>query len=108
LLIETVGPGYCHFPHDRPESWFEQLTSENLVVEKVAGQVVRKWKPIRGRANEALDCRVYAYAALNGLYITRRLKLEYQAEILAQQTGKQPAQAVKTRSKVRRGSWMEG
>src|SRR5690606_639559 len=31
LLIEEPGPGYCHFPHDRPEAWFDQLTSESLM-----------------------------------------------------------------------------
>lgn len=58
------GPGYCHFPDDRPEEWFNQLTAEKLVTRYVRGQPVREWKkPDRAR-NEALDCRVYAYAAL--------------------------------------------
>lgn len=97
LLIEEPGPGYCHFPHDRPEAWFDQLTSESLMVTKVAGVNVRKWVLQRGRANEALDCRVYAYAALHGLYHTRRFKMERQAEVIAnlilsmQETKKKPA-----------------
>lgn len=57
-------PGYCHFPSDRDESYFEMLTAERLVVRYVKGQPVREWhKPDRAR-NEALDCRVYALAAL--------------------------------------------
>lgn len=75
LLIEDVGSGFCHFPVDRPENWFEQLTSESLMVEKKGGFNVRRWHLPRGRANEALDCRVYAYAALCGLYATRKLNL---------------------------------
>lgn len=58
------GPGYCHFPEDRNEEWFNQLTAEKLVTRYVRGQPIREWKkPDRAR-NEAMDCRVYAYAAL--------------------------------------------
>lgn len=56
--------GYCHFPADRDEEWFKQLTAEKLTVRYVKGQPIREWvKPDRAR-NEALDCRVYALAAL--------------------------------------------
>lgn len=59
-----VGPGYCHFPADRDEEWFKQITAEKLTTRYVKGQAVREWrKPDRAR-NEALDCRNYAYAAL--------------------------------------------
>lgn len=58
------GPGYCHFPADRDEEWFKQITAEKLVVRYIKGQPVREWtKPDKAR-NEALDCRNYAYAAL--------------------------------------------
>lgn len=83
LLIADPGPGYCHFPHDRPEGWFEQLTSEQLVVEKKMGTKVRLWRLPKGLANEALDCRVYAYAALQGLYHTRRFDMNRQYELIA-------------------------
>lgn len=57
-------PGYCHFPADRGEDYFKQLTAERLVIRYVKGQPVREWhKPDKAR-NEALDCRVYALAAL--------------------------------------------
>jgi len=79
LLVENPGPGYCHFPADRPAGWFDQLTSERLVIERRNGVSVRKWVLQKGRANEAIDIRVYAYAALHGLYHTRKLKLERQA-----------------------------
>lgn len=59
-----AGPGYCHFPADRDEEWFKQITAEKLTTRYVKGQAVREWrKPDRAR-NEALDCRNYAYAAL--------------------------------------------
>ncbi|MBL8577733.1 MAG: phage terminase large subunit family protein [Mesorhizobium sp.] len=54
------------------------------MVQRVAGANVRRWVLQAGRANEALDCRVYAYAALHGMYHTRRLKLERQAQALAE------------------------
>ncbi|MET3665914.1 phage terminase large subunit GpA-like protein [Caulobacter sp. 1776] len=67
LLKPDPGAGYMHFPSDRDLDYFHQLLAEKIKVEKVAGIKIRKWEPIKGRANEALDCRVYAYAALCGL-----------------------------------------
>lgn len=75
LLVEEPGPGYAHFPVGRPDAYFEQLTSERLTIERKAGATSRKWVKPSGRANEALDARVYAYAALHGLYRTRKLNL---------------------------------
>lgn len=57
-------PGYCEFPAGRDAEYFQQLTAEKMTLRYVKGQAVREWsKPDRAR-NEALDCRVYAYAAL--------------------------------------------
>jgi phage terminase large subunit GpA-like protein len=61
--VTKPGPGYCHFPKDRPEEWFLQLTAEQLITAVVAGRPIRAWKRIRPR-NEGLDCRIYAHAAL--------------------------------------------
>jgi len=56
--------GYCRFPMGRDEEYFKQLTAEKMVTRYKQGQAVRSWiKPNTAR-NEALDCRVYAYAAL--------------------------------------------
>lgn len=56
-------PGYVHFPQ-YGEEWFKQLTAEHLVrtINK-KGYAVYEWQAKRPR-NEALDCRVYARAAL--------------------------------------------
>jgi phage terminase large subunit GpA-like protein len=63
-LAQVVhGPGYCHFPTNREEDYFKQLTAEQLKTRFVKGFPVREWHQMRPR-NEALDCRVYAYAAL--------------------------------------------
>lgn len=64
LNVLRPGPGYCHFPEDREEEYFKQLTAERLITRYVKGFPVREWhKPAKAR-NEALDCRVYALAAL--------------------------------------------
>ncbi|WP_374322845.1 phage terminase large subunit family protein [Brevundimonas sp.] len=66
LQVETPGPGYMHYPHDRDIGWFHQITAERIGVKVIGGRKIRFWEPIPGRANEGLDCRVYAYAALAG------------------------------------------
>lgn len=64
LKIDSPGPGYCHFPAGRDADWFRQLTAEKIVTKFVKGFPRREWKKDEGRRNEALDCRVYAFAAL--------------------------------------------
>jgi phage terminase large subunit GpA-like protein len=67
LGIETPGPGYMHFPADRDLGWYVQLTAERLITKVASGRRYTVWDLPKGRANEGLDCRVYAYAALAGL-----------------------------------------
>ena len=57
------GPGFCHFPVGRDEEWYLQLTAEQLMTSIHHGAPVRRWVRTRPR-NEALDCRIYAMAAL--------------------------------------------
>lgn len=62
------GPGFSHVPDDRPKWWFEQLTAERVAMKTTkAGIKYFIWELPAGARNEALDCRVYAYAALRGL-----------------------------------------
>jgi phage terminase large subunit GpA-like protein len=56
-----------HFPVDRDLGYFSQLLAERLAYKVVSGQRFSIWEQIPGRANEALDCLVYSYAALCGL-----------------------------------------
>ncbi|MBK5145990.1 phage terminase large subunit family protein [Budviciaceae bacterium BWR-B9] len=58
---------YMHFPSDRDLNYFGQLLAERSVLKVSGGQRFRVWEQLPGRANEALDCRVYGYAALCGL-----------------------------------------
>jgi len=79
LHLVEKGPGYMHFPTDRDINYFAQLTSERSVRKTSGGQHYRMWELPPGRANEALDCRVYAYAALCGL-LHLGLKLNKRAD----------------------------
>jgi phage terminase large subunit GpA-like protein len=65
-LLRKFAAGYMHFPDDRdldiltsywPNGWFTKSRRPAFSV----------WEQIPGRANEALDCLVYSYAALCGL-----------------------------------------
>ena len=79
LHVDRAGPGYMHFPADRDLGYFAQLTAERSVLKTGGGQRWRVWELPSGRANEALDCRVYAYAALCGL-VYQGLKLNRRAD----------------------------
>lgn len=64
LTIAAPGPGYCHFPKGRDPEYFRQLTAEKLVTRYHKGFAKKEWEKSSGQRNEALDCRVYAMAAL--------------------------------------------
>lgn len=64
LRLDDQGPGYCHFPQGRDLKYFEQLTSEKIVTTYIKGMAKRSFHLPGGKRNEALDCRVYAFAAL--------------------------------------------
>lgn len=72
---EEHAGGYCHWPRDVELSggalrgydgdYFKGLTSEKRVERKAQGQIIKRWVKKSSHArNEALDCRVYASAAL--------------------------------------------
>ena len=71
LQIEEPGPGYCHLPADPitgyDADWAEQVTSEQRMTRYREGRPYTVWVLPKGKRNEALDCRVYAYAALKSL-----------------------------------------
>lgn len=59
--------GYCHFPQGYDAAYFRELTAERLRTKmKKSGFTTRIWEKIGGNdtRNEALDCRVYATAAM--------------------------------------------
>ncbi|WP_412057101.1 phage terminase large subunit family protein [Bartonella sp. DGB2] len=64
---EACGSGACHFHKDRDLEYFEQLTAEYKKIVYRDGRKKYAWVKAKAARNEALDCRVYAYAALKGL-----------------------------------------
>tara|TARA_X000001388_G_scaffold3779_2_gene2661 strand:- start:337 stop:2184 length:1848 start_codon:yes stop_codon:yes gene_type:complete len=69
LKIKEEGAGYCHFPKHYTDEYFKQLTAEKVVKKYHKGFHRREWIKVRPR-NEALDCRVYALAALSILGVS--------------------------------------
>ncbi|MBF0160337.1 MAG: phage terminase large subunit family protein [Magnetococcales bacterium] len=112
LRIKAAGPGYCHFPLERDEEWFKQLTAERVTTRYHKGRPMREWIKRDSDRNEALDCRVYAMAALHGL-VSMGLNLNREADRLAEvplkEVGKEPSvQRVVDRPQRRviRSPWM--
>jgi phage terminase large subunit GpA-like protein len=67
LEYHVAGPGYCHFPMNSvyDDEHFKQLAeSEVKKTHMSRGFLTYSYEKVRDR-NEALDCRVYARAALN-------------------------------------------
>lgn len=82
LSIGKVGPGYCHFPQEYDEEYFEQLTAEKRITRYRKGYPYYEWVKTRPR-NEALDRRVYslaAYAILNPALEVIKKKLDKKAK----------------------------
>lgn len=85
--------GYCHFPHtydelitdavkDEEFDYFAQITAERRVaVWDKRNRQYYTWTKDKHRRNEALDCRVYAWAAMVGLVQERRLNIEQLAQV---------------------------
>jgi phage terminase large subunit GpA-like protein len=65
LRTKEEGPGYCHFPLEFTERFFEQLTAEQVRTKYSKGRPIREWFLPSGKRNEALDCYVYGLAALH-------------------------------------------
>lgn len=80
LKIEVPGPGYCHFPHDRPAGYFRQFAAEKIVTRFKRGFPIKEWHRTSGRPNEALDLHGYNYAVLCGLELRLRLDLNKECD----------------------------
>jgi len=75
------GPEALRFPKHLDEEYFAQLTAEKIVTRYTKGFPRREWIKIRPR-NEALDCLVYALAALSSLNIRDWKRLERTAKVV--------------------------
>lgn len=104
LSNSELGPGYMHFPSDRGEDWFRQLTAEKKVTRYRDGVPFTKFENPSKARNEALDCRVYALGALQVLNVNwKRL-----AESFAKDDQKKEVEraAKKKRGDKKPGGWV--
>jgi phage terminase large subunit GpA-like protein len=68
ILESSEGPGYVHLPHWITTDQCAQLVAEKRVRRVHRGRVSYEWmKKTPDTPNEALDCRIYARAALEQL-----------------------------------------
>lgn len=86
--LQLPGPGYCHFPKGRDHQYYSQITAEVLRTKFIRGFPVREYFLPGGRRNEALDIRVYAYAALISLNIRWGLVLKAEQQSKSQPVAK--------------------
>ncbi len=107
LRLSTPGPGYCHFPNTDAfdEEYFKQLTAEKVITRYQKGFPRREWVKVRPR-NEALDCRVYALAAMYILNPAWDALDERMTEMAALATGDVTAPEPEVRRK--RSRWVFG
>jgi len=68
LKHNEPGEGFIHFRADLPDEFFNQITSEKQILRYVKGFPIREWVKKNSARNEALDCMVMSYAALQHLY----------------------------------------
>jgi phage terminase large subunit GpA-like protein len=80
---EAGGVGTLHFGMAADEEYFRQLTSERQALRYHRGFPIREWVKKAGDRNEALDCVVYAYAAM--LLFSRRMNKATMWQQLADQ-----------------------
>lgn len=115
LRFAKHGPGYCHFPEHYPPDYFEQLTAETKMTKWVNNRPVKYWNLQRGKRNEALDCRVYAFAALRFLNVNfEKLKsrLHRNVDVIDDEQQEQQPETTVQRSKrqqpKRKGGFVNG
>jgi phage terminase large subunit GpA-like protein len=105
LQTADLGPGYMHFPSDRDETWFRQLTAETKVTRYKNGVPYSRFENPSKSRNEALDCRVYAMGALATLNVNwKRLAQSFAPVEEATEEKQQAAQ--KPKRERRRGGWV--
>lgn len=105
LKHNEPGPGFLHFHSGVDVTYFEMLTAEKQVIRYVKGFPIKEWTKKSGARNEALDCEVYAYAALQFILnqynrktvwdqLSKKLKPKNELESNSESTGQnKPKQA---------------
>ncbi len=83
----TFPTGYMHHPQSYDANYFQQLTSDSVVLEYKGGEEVRKYGNNEGKRDEALDC---AYGNL-AVFMLRRWNWDSLEDGLAQTKPDAPA-----------------
>jgi len=109
LQIPAPGAGYVHLPSWAENEYLEQLTSEKRVQHYRRGRgMVREYVKTRAR-NEALDCEVYALAALYAFPgVVRRLGDLAEKANQVPDPNESKKQAPGTRDRADRSGWVDG
>jgi phage terminase large subunit GpA-like protein len=108
LRIKEEGAGYCHFPASYPDEYFKQLTAEKVVRKYHKGFHKREWVKTRAR-NEALDCRVYALAALSIVNVNVNIIAQRSASAKTETDGEaKPTKKVRRNMPKRDGGFVNG
>lgn len=124
LRVAEPGPGYMHFPKWVSEEYAVQLTSEVAIRRHFKSKgSLRVWEKRPGVRNEALDCCVYALAALHirgqtfmrqlgdrALQLARPLAPGAAAPVAPPDpnTDAPPAAPPRASRTPRRGGWIDG
>ena len=107
LKIKEQGAGYCHFPKHYTDEYFKQLTAEKVVKKYHKGFHRREWIKVRPR-NEALDCRVYALAALNIMGISVNMLKQRSAKSGASDADIEKAKPKKRQRARKQSNFVQG
>lgn len=94
-------PNLIRFSDTLEPVWYEQLTAERRVVRMSRGQPHHRFERIPGRAAEALDCVVYAFA------VKRLVTVNWDAREEQMQVP-EIAVVARKRPRIIQSSWMEG
>jgi phage terminase large subunit GpA-like protein len=88
--VGEIGAGYCHFSEGLPSEYFRQVTAEKLVKTTREFVTTMQWVKTSER-NEALDCFVYARAAVAVLRPNfRKIKRNLDRHITTEQLRQNP------------------
>jgi phage terminase large subunit GpA-like protein len=83
-----AGAGVMHFHQEASQTYFDQLVAEKQVITYQKGFARKSWVKDKTARNEALDCEVYAYAALQQVYT--RINKKNVWSIVAKRLTKKP------------------
>jgi phage terminase large subunit GpA-like protein len=78
LKYQEHGAGYWHFPKKLEKDFFEQITSEHLMMSFVGGREILKWEmKIQGSRNEALDTAILNLFAIHASKVDIKSYVQY-------------------------------